>query len=71
MSTTMLTLLLAVGFLGIGLIFFTLRIYLVKNGEVRGGCASKNPLLQKEGAVCGVCGQVPVGECANPEKSNS
>jgi hypothetical protein len=40
-----------------GFFLFSLRLLFVRGGEFRGGCASNNPMLQKEGAVCGVCGR--------------
>ena len=36
---------------------FSVRLLFVKNGAFRGGCAQNNPMLQKEGVVCGVCGR--------------
>ncbi len=47
---TLIVLLLAIASLAI-------RVLLVKNGEFKGTCANNNPMLQSEGAVCGVCGR--------------
>lgn len=58
--------------LGVFALFFALmsvRLFFVKNGEFRGTCATQNPLLAKEGIVCGYCGKT-VGEgesCPNSE----
>lgn len=56
-------------------IFFALmsvRLFFVKNGEFRGTCATQNPLLAKEGIVCGYCGKtVGDGEaCPNADKED-
>ncbi len=39
------------------------RLLLVKDGEVRGGCAGKNPMMQEEGTACTMCGAMPTEEC--------
>ena len=55
--------------------FFALmsvRLFFVKNGEFRGTCATQNPLLAREGIVCGYCGKT-VGEgeaCPNVDKED-
>ena len=43
------------------------RLFLVKNGEVRGGCAGKNPMMQEEGVACTMCGAMPTEECKSEE----
>ncbi len=48
---------------GIAILGIGIRLILVKNGEVRGGCAGKNPLLQEEGVACNFCGALPTEEC--------
>jgi hypothetical protein len=48
---------------------FSVRILFKKKGEFRGTCANNNPLLQKDGIACGVCGR-KVGEpCGETEKA--
>ena len=37
-----------VAVLGIALLGMAIRLVLVKDGEVRGGCAGKNPMMQEE-----------------------
>ncbi|PCJ65504.1 MAG: membrane or secreted protein [Bacteroidetes bacterium] len=54
---------LIVGILAIALIGMAIRLFLVKNGEVRGGCAGKNPMMQEEGTACTMCGAMPTEEC--------
>jgi hypothetical protein len=50
--------LLALGFAGIAI-----KIWAKKDGEFAGTCASNNPLLQEEGASCGLCGASPEEKC--------
>lgn len=62
------TIILTVGLLGIGFALFAIRLFFVKDSDVRGGCAGKNPLLADEGVTCTVCGRVPAQEgCAEEE----
>lgn len=50
--------LLALGFGGIAI-----KIWAKKDGEFAGTCASNNPILQEEGAACGMCGAEPQEQC--------
>jgi hypothetical protein len=59
----MIVILLAVGFMLFAFFLFSLRVLFVKGGEFRGTCASRNALLEGEGAVCGVCGRKPGEAC--------
>ncbi len=64
------TIIIAIIFLLIAVALISVRLFFVKDGEIRGGCAGKNPLLQKEGVTCGICGKVPVaGECGDENKA--
>ena len=45
----------------------TIKIIFKKNGEFAGTCASKNPLLNKEGEPCGFCGALPEEKCKSEE----
>jgi hypothetical protein len=47
---------------------FSVRLLFVKGGEFRGTCATNNPMLQKEGVVCGVCGRKPGEACGKDEE---
>ncbi len=49
--------------MAIALVGMAVRLLLVKDGEVRGGCAGKNPMMQDEGLGCTVCGAMPTEEC--------
>lgn len=53
-------LLLAVAFAGIAV-----KILVKKDGQFAGTCASNNPMLNKEGEPCTVCGALPDEKCAN------
>ncbi len=54
--------LLALAFGGIAI-----KIWAKKDGEFAGTCASNNPVLQEEGAACGLCGARPDEKCQNPD----
>ena len=49
-------------FAGIGI-----KILLKKNGKFSGTCASKNPLINKEGEPCGLCGAMPDEDCKSED----
>lgn len=48
----------ALAFAGIAI-----KIWAKKDGEFAGTCASNNPMVQKEGASCGLCGAKPNEQC--------
>ena len=52
--------LLALAFAGIAI-----KIWAKKGGKFAGTCASNNPMLQEEGASCGLCGATPEEKCKN------
>lgn len=54
--------LLALAFAGIAI-----KIIVKKDGKFAGTCGSNNPLLQEEGAACGVCGARPEEKCRGEE----
>ena len=61
MALTLISILLvSIAFAGIAI-----KILLKKNGQFSGTCASNNPLLQKDGESCGVCGARPKEKCKN------
>jgi len=49
--------------MSIAFIGMAVRVFMVKDGEVRGGCAGKNHMMQQEGAACTMCGAKPTEEC--------
>jgi hypothetical protein len=60
------TLFLAIAFALVAVVGIGVRVLLVKDGEVRGTCASQSPFLNKEGESCGFCGK-PAGETCGRE----
>ena len=50
-------------FLGIAVAGIAVKILVKKDGKFAGTCASNNPLIQKEGAACGLCGAMPEEQC--------
>lgn len=55
--------LIAIGLLALGFAGIAIKIWAKKDGEFAGTCASNNPLLQEEGASCGLCGARPEEKC--------
>lgn len=55
--------LLTIGLLGIGVAGISIKLLLKKDGKFSGTCASNNPLLNKEGESCGLCGARPEEKC--------
>ena len=60
-------LLISIGLLGLAFAGIAIKIWAKKGGEFAGTCASNNPLLQEEGAACGLCGARPEEQCKNNE----
>ena len=56
-------LLITIVLLGLAFAGIAIKIWAKKDGEFAGTCASNNPLLQEEGASCGVCGARPEEKC--------
>ncbi|MCI5056535.1 MAG: membrane or secreted protein [Flavobacteriales bacterium] len=56
----------AIILLGLAFAGIAIKILVKKNGEFAGTCSSNNPLLQKEGGSCGLCGASPEEKCKNP-----
>ena len=59
MKVILLTVGLAVAFLGIGFAGLAVKILFKKNGKFGGTCASNSPFLNKDGEACGFCGKLP------------
>jgi len=57
----------AVILLGLGFAGIAIKIWAKKGGEFAGTCASNNPLLQEEGASCGLCGAAPEEKCKSTD----
>ncbi len=65
----MTTVLLAIGLLALAFSGIAIKILVKKDGEFAGTCASNSPLLQEEGATCGVCGARPEEQCKKDDVS--
>ena len=55
--------LISVGFMALAVLGIAIKLWAKKDGEFAGTCASNNPVLQDEGASCGVCGALPEEKC--------
>lgn len=52
-------------FMALAFAGIAIKILVKKNGKFAGTCASNNPMLQEEGASCGLCGARPEEQCKN------
>ena len=59
--------LLTVGLLALAFAGIAIKIWAKKDGKFAGTCASNNPVLQEEGASCGVCGARPDEMCKSDD----
>lgn len=59
--------LISIGLLALAFGGIAIKIWAKKGGKFAGTCASNNPLLQEEGAVCGLCGARPEEQCQSEE----
>lgn len=57
--------LISIALLGLAVLGIAIKLWAKKDGQFAGTCASNNPLLQDEGASCGVCGARPEEKCKN------
>lgn len=55
--------LLTIGLLGIGVAGIAIKLIVKKDGKFAGTCASNNPLINKDGESCGLCGAKPEDKC--------
>jgi hypothetical protein len=55
--------LLTIGLLALAVGGIAIKILVKKDGKFSGTCSSNNPMLQKESAVCGLCGAKPEEQC--------
>ena len=58
----MATVLLGIGVIAVFFILMSVRLIFVKDGQLKGTCASQSPYLNKEGGTCGYCGKTVDGE---------
>jgi hypothetical protein len=61
--------LISVGLLALAFAGIAIKIWAKKDGQFAGTCASNNPLLQEEGATCGLCGARPEEQCKSDEQA--
>jgi len=57
--------LITIGLLGLAVAGIAVKILLKKDGKFAGTCASNNPLINKDGESCGLCGARPDEKCKN------
>jgi hypothetical protein len=57
--------LISIVFLGLAVLGIAIKLWMKKDGEFAGTCASNNPMLQDDGASCSVCGARPEEQCKN------
>lgn len=58
---------LTVGLLALAFAGIAIKILVKKDGQFAGTCASNNPMVQPDGASCGVCGARPEEQCQKEE----
>ena len=66
----MLTFLFGVGVVGLFFVFLSLRMWIKKEKNFRGTCASQSPFLREKETTCGYCGK-PVEESMDCDKERS
>lgn len=59
----MTVILLSIVLLALAVAGIAIKLLVKKDGQFSGTCSSNNPLLQKEGGVCGLCGARPEEKC--------
>lgn len=57
--------LISIGLLALAFIGIAIKIWSKKDGKFAGTCASNNPMLNKDGESCGLCGAKPDEQCKN------
>jgi rRNA maturation endonuclease Nob1 len=57
--------LITIGLLGLAFAGIAIKILIKKDGKFAGTCASNNPLINEDGAACGLCGATPEEKCKN------
>lgn len=59
--------LISIALLGLGVAGIAIKIWGKKDGKFSGTCASNNPLINKEGEPCGLCGALPDEKCQSDD----
>lgn len=55
--------LITIGLLALAFGGIAIKIWSKKDGKFAGTCASNNPMVNKEGEACGLCGAMPEEKC--------
>ena len=61
------TIILSVAVLGVAMFLIGIRVFIIKDGAFKGGCATNNPMLTNQIGECQVCGRMPGEECKGDE----
>jgi len=59
----MTTIIIAIILLALAFVGIAIKIVVKKDGRFSGTCSSNNPLIQKEGGACSICGAKPEDQC--------
>lgn len=59
----MATIILSIVLIALAVAGIAIKILVKKDGRFSGTCSSNNPLLQKDGQACGICGAKPAERC--------
>lgn len=59
--------LISIGLLALGFGGIAIKIWAKKDGKFAGTCASNNPVLNKDGEACGLCGARPEEQCKSDQ----
>ena len=60
--------LISIALLALGVAGIAIKIWGKKDGKFSGTCASNNPLINKEGEPCGLCGALPDEKCKSDDE---
>ncbi|GGK18543.1 MULTISPECIES: membrane or secreted protein [Flavobacteriaceae] len=57
--------------IGLGITGIAIKLWAKKGGKFAGTCASQNPMLNKNGEPCSMCGKTPdqFKDCDEPKRS--
>lgn len=61
------SMILSVAVLGVAMLLISVRVFLIKGGSFRGGCATNNPMLTDQIGECQVCGRKQGEACKGDE----
>ncbi len=55
--------------IGLCIAGIAIKLLVKKNGRFSGTCSSNNPLLQRDGNGCSICGATPDEKCKGNERN--